>query len=374
MGQREINTDTLRAWLDAGKKVTVLDVRPSGEREEWKIPGSIHIDAYTELKKNNPDALKSVNFVKSIPVVTVCAGGKISSIAAEILRNSGYETYNLQGGMKSWSLAWNTASIVFDASPVGGQDFEIIQFRRTGKGCLSYMIISDLEAMVVDASLPVEVYQEFLNQRGLVLNYVADTHIHADHLSRTLELAEKHGIKPSLPSNHKLSFPFNPITDGQDFSIGSIKIKAIHTPGHTLESSSYLISEKVLLTGDTLFANGVGRPDLKADKNEAETKAALLFHSIQKLLSLDQSIIVLPGHSSQPVAFDHQPIQSKLKEVVKNIPLLMESEQEFVKTLLKRIPNPPENYLKIVQKNISGDFTDVDAIDLEAGANRCAIS
>lgn len=367
MRQREINTDTLRAWLDAGKKVTVLDVRPTGEREEWKIPGSIHIDAYDALKKNDPDALKLVDFDKSIPVVTVCAGGKTSLIAAEILHNSGYETYNLQGGMKSWSLSWNTAPIVFD-------DFEIIQFRRTGKGCLSYVVISDLEAMVVDASLPVEVYQEFIDQRGLVLNYVADTHIHADHLSRTLELAEKHGIKPSLPSNDKLSFPFNPITDGQDFSIGSIKIKAIHTPGHTLESSSYLINDKVLLTGDTLFTNGVGRPDLKANKNEAETKATLLFHSIQKLLSLDQSIIVLPGHSSQPVAFDHQPIQSKLKEVVKNTPLLMESEQEFVKTLLKRMPNPPENYLKILEKNIAGDFTDVNPVDLEAGANRCAIS
>lgn len=367
MGQKEIDTSTLREWLDAGKKVNILDVRPTGEREEWEIPGSVQIDAYGELKKNNPDALKSVNFDKAIPVVTVCAGGKTSLIAAEMLQASGYETYNLQGGMKSWSLAWNTASLTFE-------DFEIIQFRRTGKGCLSYMVISDQEAMVIDAFLPVEVYQEFLDQRELTLNYTADTHIHADHLSRTKELAERHGIKPSFPSNDKLGYPFNPVADGQDFSIGSIKVLAIHTPGHTMESTSYLIDGKVILTGDTLFTNGVGRPDLKADKEETAKKATLLFHSIQKILGLDQSIIVMPGHSSQPIAFDHQPIQSALKEVVKNTPLLKESEQEFVKTLLKRIPNPPENYLKIVQNNISGDFTNVDAIDLEAGANRCAIS
>ncbi|WP_339711931.1 MBL fold metallo-hydrolase [Cyclobacterium amurskyense] len=367
MEQKEINTNTLREWLDTGKKVNILDVRPFIEREELKIPGSIHIDAYDELKKNNPDPLEVVDFDKSIPVVTVCAGGKTSSIAAEILQNSGYETYNLQGGMKSWSLSWNTASIVFD-------NFEIIQFRRAGKGCLSYVIISDQEAMVIDVSLPVEIYKEFLDQRELILKYVADIHIHADHLSRTKELAEKNKIKPSLPSNDKLNYPFNPIAYGQYFSIGRINVKSIHTPGHTLESTSYLIDGKVVLTGDTLFTNGVGRPDLKADKEEAEKKATLLFHSIQKLIRLDQSIIVLPGHTSQPVAFDNQPIQSELKEVVKNTPLLKESEQEFVQSLLKRIPNPPENYLKIVEKNITGDFTDVNPIDLEAGANRCAIS
>lgn len=148
MEQKEINTQTLREWLDTGKKVNVLDIRPTHERAEWYIPGSIHIDAYEELKKNNPNALKSVDFDRSIPVVTVCAGGKTSLVAAQLLHKSGYESYNLQGGMKAWSLSWNTASLAFDY-------FEIIQFRRTGKGCLSYMIISDQEVMVVDPSLPV---------------------------------------------------------------------------------------------------------------------------------------------------------------------------------------------------------------------------
>jgi glyoxylase-like metal-dependent hydrolase (beta-lactamase superfamily II)/rhodanese-related sulfurtransferase len=367
MGQREIDTDTLREWLDSGKKVNVVDIRPPHERSEWKIPGSFHIDAYEELKKNNSDFLRKVNLDKSIPVVTVCAGGKTSAKAAEMLQDLGYETYNLQGGMKSWSLSWNTASIVYD-------HFEIIQFRRTGKGCLSYMVISNHEAIVVDASLPVEVYERIMVKRGLTLKYVADTHIHADHLSRTKELAEKKGIKPSLPKNNKLRYPFNPIENGQEFQIGQLKIKAIHTPGHTLESTCYFIDDKILLTGDTLFTNGVGRPDLKADIAEAAKKAALLYKSIQKLIALDPEILVLPGHSSQPVAFDNQMIQSPLKAVLKSTPLLKEGQNEFVESLLKRIPNPPENYMKIVDLNIVGDYTAVNPIDLEAGANRCAIS
>ena len=367
MGQQEINTNTLREWLDAGKKINVLDVRPLHEREEWRIPDSAHADVYDELKNNNPDALRSVDLDKSIPVVTVCAAGKSSLKAAELLKNSGYEAYSLQGGMKAWSISWNTATTAFD-------DFEIIQLRRTGKGCLSYIIIADGEAMIIDASLPIEVYQDFVEQRGLILKHVADTHIHADHLSRTKQLAEKHGLQPSLPSNDKVKYPFNPVADGQSFSIGKIKVKAIHTPGHTQESTCYLIDDKVLLTGDTLFINGIGRPDLNASKEEAKKKATQLLHSIQKLIRVDQSIIVMPGHTSQPVAFDKQPIQSVLREVLENLPLLKESEQEFVQSLLKRIPNPPENYQKIVEKNISGDFADINPIDLEAGANRCAIS
>ncbi|MEQ9221228.1 MAG: rhodanese-like domain-containing protein [Cyclobacteriaceae bacterium] len=363
MGQREISTKTLRDWLDSGKKVNVLDVRPLNEREEWKIPGSIHVDVYSELKKNNPKTFKSMEWDKSIPVVTVCAGGKTSLIAAKMLQNSGYEAYSLQGGMRTWRLSWNTADNAFDG-------FKIIQFRRTGKGCLSYLIISLDEALVIDASLPVEVYQDHLDQNRLNLKYATDTHIHADHLSRTKELAEKNGNKPSIPANDKLKYPFNSIADGDIISLGKIKVRAIGTPGHTFESTSYLIDNKVLLTGDTLFTNGVGRPDLKADREEADKKAIMLYYSIRKLIRLDGSIIVMPGHTSQPVAFDHQPIQSSLKDIMQDLPLLKKDEQEFIQYLLKRIPDPPENYLKIVEKNISGDFKDINTLDLEVGANR----
>ena len=87
------------------------------------------------------------------------------------------------------------------------------------------------------------------------------------------------------------------------FQIGNISIKAIQTPGHTLESTSYLIDDKVLLTGDTLFINGVGRPDLKANNDEAMQKSKMLYQSLQKLLALDENIIVLPAHSKSAGRF-----------------------------------------------------------------------
>lgn len=364
---REINTDTLRTWLENGKEISILDIRPIKERTEWFIPGSIYFNAYDKLKAGNTDALHGLHLDKSIPVVTLCAGGKTSLIAAGLLQKQGFEAYSLQGGMKGWSLSWNTAKISFP-------DFDIIQFRRTGKGCLSYIISSNKDAIVVDASLPVQAYQEALQKSKLTLKRIIETHIHADHLSRSKQLAESNKAPLHLPAPNKVNFDFVPITDTTVFQVGNISIKAIQTPGHTLESTSYLIDDKVLLTGDTLFINGVGRPDLKANNEEAMQKSKMLYQSLQKLLTLDENIIVLPAHTSQPVDFDNIPIQTTIGNIKKTVAMLQLKEEEFINTILQRIPPTPANYLSIVEKNIKGDFSDINPVDLEAGANRCAIS
>lgn len=364
---KQIDTNTLRTWMEKGKQVNILDIRPIQERTEWYIPNSIYFNAYDKLKANNPDALHGLHLDKTIPVVTICAGGKTSMIAADLLQKQGFEAYSLQEGMKGWSLSWNTARISFP-------NFEIIQFRRTGKGCLSYIIASNSEAIVVDASLPVEVYLEILQKDKLTLKHVIETHIHADHLSRSKQLAERNKATLHLPAPNKVNFDFVPVTDNTVFNIGNLNIKAIQTPGHTLESTSYLIDNKVLLTGDTLFSNGVGRPDLKSNSDEAIQKSKLLYQSLQKLLALDENVTVLPAHTSQPVDFDNKPIQTTIGHIKQNVPMLQLKEEEFINTILQRIPPTPANYLSIVEKNIKGDFSDINPVDLEAGANRCAVS
>ena len=364
---KTIDTKTLCNWLETGQPVSILDIRPLAERIEWHIPGSIHFNAYDKLKKNDTEAFNGLHLDKAVPVVTFCAGGKMSLVAAKMLQAQGYDVYSLEAGMKGWSLAWNTATMAFD-------NFKVIQFRRTGKGCLSYLIISQNEAMVIDASIGSEAYEKYLLAEKAVLKYGVETHIHADHLSRSKQLASKNNAPIFLPIPNKVSFTFEPITDATIFQIGDISIKAIQTPGHTTESTSYLINDKVLLTGDTLFINGVGRPDLKANNDEAIQKSKMLYQSLQKLLALDENIIVLPAHTSQPVEFDNTPIQTTIGNIKKNITMLHLKEEEFINTILKRIPPTPDNYLSIVEKNIIGDFSDINPIDLEAGANRCAIS
>lgn len=366
-GIQQIDTNTLRTWLEDGKDVSILDIRPIEERTEWFIPGSIYLNAYDKLKAYNADALHGLHLDKTVPVVTICAGGKTSTIATGLLQEQGFEAYSLKGGMKAWSLAWNTAKLSFS-------EFEVIQFRRTGKGCLSYIIASNKEAIIVDASLPIEVYQEFLLNEKLALKYVIETHVHADHLSRSKQMAEKHNVPLYLPIPNNVSFNFEPITGATVFDAGNIKVKVIQTPGHTLESTSYFIDGKVLLTGDTLFVSGVGRPDLKANNEEAIKKSKLLYQSLQKLLALDQNIIVMPAHTSQPIDFDNIPIQTTIGTIKKDVAILQLCEEEFINTIQQLIPPTPANYLLIVEKNITGDFSQVNPIDLEAGANRCAIS
>jgi glyoxylase-like metal-dependent hydrolase (beta-lactamase superfamily II)/rhodanese-related sulfurtransferase len=362
-----VNTDELRTMLENQDRVIVLDVRPQEQREEWQIPGSIHIDAYKRLNANDPSVLDEVKIPENTKVVTVCAAGRTSEIAAKELRKKGIEAYSLKDGMKGWSLAWNLAYQPFHG-------FEIIQLRRTGKGCLSYIVSAGNEAIIIDASLPVDVYAKLVKQHQFVVKYVIETHIHADHLSRSKELANLLQAPLYLPSPNNVQFEYNSITPDTVFTIGSLALQSIPTPGHTLDSFSFYIDNQVLFTGDTIFTNGIGRPDLKANAAESREKASILYHSLKRLMALPDNVQILPAHTSKPVEFDGELITSTIGEIKKNIPLVNGNENDFITTLLAKIPATPANYLSIIEKNIKGDFSEIGSTDLEAGANRCAIS
>jgi len=361
------DTDKLREWLDSGEPVFVLDIRPSAQREEWQIPGSHYIDAYKRLNEGDDSVLNEIDLPEHTKVVTVCAAGKTSQIAANVLRKKGIDAYSLDGGMKAWSTAWNIATMQFN-------NFNVLQIRRTGKGCLSYILSSEKEAIIIDASLPVEVYEKLIRERGLSPKYVIETHMHADHLSRSKQVAEYFGVPLFLPVPNKVRFLSKDLNVDSTFQVGSIKLQTISTPGHTLESVSFYVEGSVVFTGDTLFTNGVGRPDLKSTEEESRKKTALLHQSLTKLLLLPNNVVILPAHTNKPVAFDGVMISSTIGEVKKSVPLLNSSVESFTEFLLQHIPPTPPNYLAIVEKNLQGDFSDVNPADLEAGANRCAIS
>jgi glyoxylase-like metal-dependent hydrolase (beta-lactamase superfamily II) len=363
-----IDVDTLRMWLDTRRPVAVLDVRTTADRAEWAIPGSMHVDAYAALKANDPHALDVVDLPGDRPVVTVCGAGKVSLVAAEQLRARGLEVFSLSGGMQAWSLAWNTAELAVPNSAA-----HVAQVRRTGKGCLSYLIGADGEAAVIDAALEPAVYQQLAQQHGWRITAVLDTHIHADHLSRSRALAEQTGATLYLPQQERVSFAHVPFRDDDIIPIGSARLRALRTPGHTAESISYLLDDQALFTGDTLFLNAIGRPDLHADPAAAKARAHALYASLQRVLALPGETLILPGHTSAPVPFDGKPLAATLAQVHAQTALLQEAEDAFVAALLARIPATPPNHTQITELNEAGALAD-DPIALEAGANRCAIA
>ncbi len=165
---KQIQAETLREWLESQQPVTVLDIRTNEDRAQWAIPGSVHVDAYEALREGRPGALTDAAFPPDRPLVTVCNAGRVSETAAEILADRGFDARTLAGGMKAWSLAWNLADI-----PLSDPSVHVIQVRRTGKGCLSYVVGSGGQAAVIDPSVSPEVYVAIAKKRGWSVRYVS---------------------------------------------------------------------------------------------------------------------------------------------------------------------------------------------------------
>lgn len=361
-----IDPSTLKDWLKEGKEVTILDVRPDNERDEWYIPGSIHFNAYDQLKSGDKHAMDDVSLNNEVPVITVCARGRMSEVAAELLSAKGYEVYSLEGGMKKWNYAWDTSEMTLE-------NVRIIQVRRVAKGCLSYIIGSGHSAFVIDASLDPSVYEGLAKEQGWSIEYVADTHIHADYVSRSRDLARSSGAKYLMNASAEVAFSFISLKNEEEIKFGNVKVKVIHTPGHTWESTSFLIENKVIFTGDTLFTDGIGRPDLKANKEEAKRKSEALYDSLQTISSLNENTLVMPAHISEPVKVGQPLISASIKELKGAIQSLAYAREKFIGDILAKLPASPPNYHAIAEINKTGIIGDLVVADLEAGANRCAI-
>ncbi len=364
----QIEAETLREWLDTDQPVTVLDIRTDEDRAQWAIPGSIHLNTYDALRAGEPGALADATFPLDRPVVTVCNAGRVSQMAADVLAKRGFDARSLTGGMKAWSLAWNAADV-----PLPDQSCRVVQVRRTGKGCLSYIIGSAGAAAVIDPSVSPAVYLELAHRHGWSIRYVLETHVHADHLSRARELVKQTGAVLLLPPQQRVRFAFTAIADGERVPLGSASLTAMHTPGHTNESTSYLLNETAVFTGDTLFINGVGRPDLHADPEAARQRACALFASLTRLRNLQPDMVVLPAHASEPIAFDGRAVAARLGEVATWLSGWLVSESAFVERVTSKLPPTPPNFVRIVDLNEAGEFPTSDPTDLEAGANRCAV-
>lgn len=241
--------------------------------------------------------------------------------------------------------------------------------QQISTGCLaqfSYYIESDKQAAIVDPIRESSLYTNILNERGAKLAYILETHFHADFVSGHYELSRSTGAKIVFGPKAKPEFEITNVEDKQKLKLGSVAIQALHTPGHTLESTSYLILDEkdskevqlAVFTGDCMFLGEVGRPDLavKSDVTQ-EDLAGLLFESIQRLKSLDDSCVVLPAHGAGSACGKN--IQSgtmctigRQKETNYALnPNL--NKKEFIEIVTSNLPTPPQYFFKDVLYNKS---------------------
>jgi hydroxyacylglutathione hydrolase len=236
-------------------------------------------------------------------------------------------------------------------------------------GCLAqgaYYITSNGEAAIIDPLRETKPYTDRLENDNVKLNYIFETHFHADFVSGHVDLSKQTGASIVYGPNATPDFKFISAEDNQEFSIGNIKIKVLHTPGHTMESTTYLLIDEngkdhAIFSGDTLFIGDVGRPDLaqKAASMTQDQLAGLLFHSLRdKIMTLANDVIVYPAHGAGSACgknMSKETVSTIGEQKEKNYALRSDmTEAEFITEVTDGLLPPPAYFGTNVAMNKTG--------------------
>ena len=243
-------------------------------------------------------------------------------------------------------------------------------------GCLAqgaYYIESNGEAAIIDPLREVQGYIDMAADRGAKIKYIFETHFHADFVSGHVTLAKETGAPIIYGPTAQPNFEAIIAEDGQEFKLGEVTIKVLHTPGHTMESTTYLLldengKEHAIFSGDTLFLGDVGRPDLaqKAANMTQEELAGTLYESLRnKIMTLPDDVIVYPGHGAGSACgknMSKETIGSIGQEKKTNYALRADmSKEEFIKEVTEGLAKPPAYFPLNVQMNKQG-YEDIDKV------------
>jgi glyoxylase-like metal-dependent hydrolase (beta-lactamase superfamily II)/rhodanese-related sulfurtransferase len=386
-GPLEIEPYDLKNKMDSGENLYILDVRTPEEYKSWKIS----YDKLVEPSLVPLDKLSSAEQIRNIPkdreVITVCSHGMRSKMAAEYLSQLGYNVKSIRGGMVAWNKVNDLALIPTNAD----LNLKIWQIRRISKGCMTYLISYFNDAVVIDppCSSAASIY-EIAKKNNLRIKALIETHRHADHLSASMTIAKETGailyLSPleEYETEQTLAdgLEMTSLNDGRRIEItNGLYLDVIHTPGHTVGSMTFKLEalpdvnenserETFLFSGDTLFVDGIGRPDLH---DKVDEFSRTLFLTYKKLSSLPDNTIVLPSHYSKSMKHE-DPIFKTIGDIKADVRAFRMDEDEFISYVTSSIPPQPMNYKRILQLNkdlLLCNRLHLD--DLEAGPNSCGI-
>jgi len=352
----------------------ILDVRNETDFADWKIEGA----NFKYLNVPYFDLIDGVeDIIDQLPtdeeVLVVCAKEGSSIMVGEMLVEKGINASYLSGGMKAWSEHLEPVKIG-DLKDGG----ELYQFVRIGKGCLSYMAVSNGEAAIVDATRMTDIFTDFAKEKGATIKHVFDTHLHADHISGGRQIADATGATYWLPPKdaEEVVFTYEPLEAGNDVTIGSatIHIQALYSPGHTIGSTSFVVDDTYLLSGDILFIDSIGRPDLAGLAEDwVEDLRETLYVRYKEL---SEQLIVLPAHFMIIEELNEDgSVAKKLGELfAENHGLNIEDEKVFRSLVTENLPPQPNAYQDIRKVNMGRiSPNEEEKHEMEIGPNRCAV-
>ena len=376
----ELEPAELKARIDAGEPVTILDTRMESDFEEWRIDGDSVTTAnvpYFHFLDDDIDGDVMAQIPDGDPLVVLCAKGGASEYVAGTLAERGRDVVHLADGMNGWAR-------IYEREPVTRYDGpgDLYQYQRPSSGCLGYLLVSDGEAAVID---PLRAFTDrYLDDAAAFdaeLAYAFDTHIHADHISGVRDLHDSGvtGVIPEEARPRGVTYADDLVTaeDGETYTVGDATIEVVYTPGHTSGMTSYLAGESLLATGDGLFTESVARPDLEEGDEGAPDAARQLYETLQtRVLPLDDDVLIGGAHfSDAAVPAADGTYTAPIGELEAEMDALTMDEDEFVDVILSDMPPRPANYEDIIATNLGQQTADDDrAFELELGPNNCAAS
>jgi glyoxylase-like metal-dependent hydrolase (beta-lactamase superfamily II) len=373
----ELGAPELFARLGGPRRPRVLDVRNAEEFARWRVEGPepveiLNVPYFEFIEREDEAARRVADWLGPRPggLVVVCAEGGSSEYVAEILRTRGVPAANLTGGMVAWGLATAARPV---PAPGSLRAWQLVRF---GRGCLSYVLARGEDAVVVDPHRDLAAYQGLLDREKLRLRAVFDTHLHADHVSGGPALARAAGVPfHANPVDFEgAPLAIEAVADGEPVRIAGLELlplRALHTPGHTPGSLSLLVDRALLLSGDTLFVDDVGRPDLGGQATAWAQDLHRTLH--ERLAPLADGVVVLPAHASHVPGGG--PVAGTLGDLRTRTPVMRLDRDAFVREAARAATAAPPEYARIRAINLGrASASEAELVELELGKNQCALS
>jgi len=375
----EIAPAELAGKLERGEPIQLLDVR-APERVERGVVGPVPDGRFFNVRGSEllaGDDPESHGLDPALEVAVVCGHGNDSQRIAAWLAAKGFEAHSLAGGLN----AWMRISVPRPLAPPEGFD-RLVQFDRVGKGALGYLLVSGDEAAAIDVSRWTDAWERAAEEAGARITAVFDTHVHADYISGGPELANRLAVRWHLhPAD--MVWPYDgtpgrlahaPLGEGLEVRVGRGTVRALHTPGHTEGSVTLVAGDGAAFTGDFLFVDSLGRPDL-AGRTEAWSED--LWRSAERARGeWSADWVVLPAHYTERERNRDRSVArllARLRE--ENEALRRAADRDAFLAWVRESERPaPDSYRLIKAINVGLVEAAPDEADLlEAGRHECAL-